>query len=1397
MSKGDALMPLSESPSPEEHEASPVTPRAGSFEWDRLSGIVRWSSSLEQLHGLPPGQFGGTFDDFIADAHPDDRIRVMTQVTAALETPLAPFRIGYRIVRPDGSMRWIESHGEVVQDSAGEVTGIRGVCMDVSPERVVTRLRDAASSLAALFSRETDIEDALARMLAIVGEAIESEVAALWAAPIPGGEARATWAREAEAAAALLDQLRPPDQVTIAELFARRSATLHPLRSPIQGTAQSLPLSHSFAIAIQGPSSKVLVAQWITASPMVSEQIVLQSLDTIATEASEFVRRLEAERRVLARERQHAAVAQLGRRALTGATEDELFAEATSLVAETLGVEFTKVLKLLPGESEVLLIAGTGWRDGLIGHSTEPTGAQSQAGFAILADRAVITHDLSSEDRFTPPALLLDHGVVAGISCVIQGDHGAWGVLGAHTGTPRTFTEDDAAFLESVANVLASAVERKRREHMQALLLEVSDLLATSLDPHETMNQLASILAGQMADWCVVHLVQDDRLWPIVAAHHDPAKADVMLRYRDQLREQEASPIIDAAIAAGHASLIPMMDAKSLIRMGVSSEAIDLMRSLGVRSGIIAPLIARGRTIGALTMISAESRRRYTSADLVFADELARRAAMAIDNGMLFDASERARQDLTLLASRESTVADLAQEALRTENFWELMQQISERLVETLGVDHAGVLELYPGRQILIRAGEGWRPGIVTEVVFEAGDLPEVEQALGDGIATWHDLPAEMDEPSSLAQEHEIRGLLVVSVPGPNAPWGALLVSSRTPREFTTGEAAFLRAVGGVLAGAIEMRRNYRAQAALARVAAALARQLDRLDVAEVLVTESLSLSLGADWSCLWLTDGAGQVTDVVTRHRDPERQALLDRLAREMLTATSDQAGLRYVLRTRQPRLHTLISEQRLAAEVPDPELRDALRTAGITSTVLVPLEARGRLYGVLAAGNGRMSRPFGAHDERVLVQVAERAALALQAVSLLEEARRERDVLGLIQGINRIISAELDREKLVQAVVDAATEVSGAAFGAFFYNVEDERGQSYQLYALAGADHEAFATFEMPRATPVFGPTFRGEGSVRSANIQEDPRFGQWPPFHGMPPGHLPVRSYLAVPVVDRAGVVLGGLFLGHSEEGVFDERATRIVEGIAVQAAIAFDNAELFEQTRLALRTQEDFVSLTSHELRNPLTSVLGFASQLERLGAQGQLDEQVAEKASFIYSEANRMRNSLALFIDMAGLDTGHFVTDRAEVDLGALVAREVAAAERRHPEATFEQHRPPSPVLVETDQSRVQTVLANLIGNAVKYGGAPPHVTVSVEGGDTATVRVRDNGAGIAAEDRDHVFERYYRGGGGRQESRPGLGLGLYLSKRIAEHLSARLDFTSQSDGTEFALVLPARTHGET
>jgi len=212
-------------------------------------------------------------------------------------------------------------------------------------------------------------------------------------------------------------------------------------------------------------------------------------------------------------------------------------------------------------------------------------------------------------------------------------------------------------------------------------------------------------------------------------------------------------------------------------------------------------------------------------------------------------------------------------------------------------------------------------------------------------------------------------------------------------------------------------------------------------------------------------------------------------------------------------------------------------------------------------------LARATSRAEEDEVEDLAARLAAAEEA--LAEEVRRSR-------ALNRIaeaIGAGHDAETLVQTVVDGGVELTGAQFGAFFYKVIDQAGEGLMLYSLSGAPRSAFEGFPTPRGTAVFAPTFKGEGVVRSDDITRDPRYGRNPPHHGMPEGHLPVRSYLAVPVVTRAGDVLGGLFFGHPQPGRFGPRAESLAVGLAGQAAVAIESARTQEAAHVELGQRRD--------------------------------------------------------------------------------------------------------------------------------------------------------------------------------------------------------------------------------
>jgi signal transduction histidine kinase len=178
----------------------------------------------------------------------------------------------------------------------------------------------------------------------------------------------------------------------------------------------------------------------------------------------ELSERKQAETELKARTRQQITVAELGQRALACIDLSALFDEAASAVTQTLEVEYCKILELLPDGNGLLLRAGEGWQEGLVGQAIVGAGTDSQAGYTLLTNEPVIVEDLRKETRFKEPSLLLGHQVISGMSVIIQGciDGQPFGILGVHTGKQRIFTEDDIHFLLAVANVLAQAIQRQR-----------------------------------------------------------------------------------------------------------------------------------------------------------------------------------------------------------------------------------------------------------------------------------------------------------------------------------------------------------------------------------------------------------------------------------------------------------------------------------------------------------------------------------------------------------------------------------------------------------------------------------------------------------------------------------------------------------------------------------------------------------------------------------------------------------------------------------------------------------------------------------------------------------------------------------------------------------------------
>ena len=598
----------------------------GTWEWNPRTRQVRWSENLERVHGLPAGSFDGTFESYQREIHADDLPRVMASLDRALTTG-APHEVEYRILTPDGAVRWLEAKGRVEYDGGGRPLRMSGVCMDVTARKLAESARvDALEQASRVAAR-------LAAIVASSGDTIVSK-------DLNG--IITTWNRAAErmfgytaeeAVGRSITLIIPPDRLAeedevIARVRAGRSIEMETMRRTKDG--RLLPIA-------------------LTVSPIRDRDGRIIGASKIARDISDR-RRAEAERARL-----HARLTTLvtASASLLNAQNADSVASATIATAEELLLADGYALwSNTPADGSWRVVSYSGISQKFAARVIAESRGASPPPIAEFTEPWAVT-DVSEQPLLAPQlSAYEEEGVRSMLVCPMRFGPERGGTLVFYHRTRREFPASDVEAAQTLANLAAAAMttaelhaelraERNAAEAARSrasFLADATAILSRSLDYEKTLAAVARLAVPEMADWCAVDLLDaEGELRRLAVAHLDPTKIEIARVLHERYPPDPDLPGgVSHVIRTGKAFMRAEIPPDLIAAHARDDEHRRLLDELALGSYICVPLLSPRGTLGAITFVFAESKRRYTDRDLAFAQELAARAALALENAFAY-----------------------------------------------------------------------------------------------------------------------------------------------------------------------------------------------------------------------------------------------------------------------------------------------------------------------------------------------------------------------------------------------------------------------------------------------------------------------------------------------------------------------------------------------------------------------------------------------------------------------------------------------------------------------------------------------------------------------------------------------------------------------------------------
>jgi PAS domain S-box-containing protein len=643
--------------------------------WDRDLRYVRVNDALARINDRSAEDHVGRT---LAEVVPQLAAELEPLVRGVLETgePVIEREMaGGTPSDPEAERYWSASYYPVT-DRDGERIGVGGIVEEITDRRRAEQRTELQHGVTSLLVAADTVDEAVAGVLERICATLGWDVACYWA--LDPDAPRTTWAQRdanvegfvAHTERASLTPAMLPGRVA-ASGEAEWLAELDPRVFPRATVAAAEGLRSGVAFPVLVEDEVVGVVEMFSRRPRARDADLLTSLRALGGQLGQYLRRQRAEEergQLLQRERQARAEAEaaastlrklerVADAALQHLSLQDLLDALLQRIAEVLDADSAAIL-LIGDDGNLHLRAATGFGASVELATPIPVGS-GMAGRVAASRTPLLVADLSQIAAVSP--VLRDRGINSAVAIPLIVADRVIGVIHAGSEAFAQFVEEDARLLELIADRIALAInqatlhelERVAQERLQ-FLGEASALLASSLDVDETLQRVAQLAVPHFADWCAVDLVQPDgTLQRVAIAHVDPTRVELAGRLAAAFPSRVDDPRGIGAVVRSRTALLTEQIDPDALRAALADRPAYLhaLLRLQLSSIIVAPLLVRDRTLGALTFVWAESGRHYDQADLGFAQELAARAAVAVDNAQLYRAAEEQAQAGRVLAS--------------------------------------------------------------------------------------------------------------------------------------------------------------------------------------------------------------------------------------------------------------------------------------------------------------------------------------------------------------------------------------------------------------------------------------------------------------------------------------------------------------------------------------------------------------------------------------------------------------------------------------------------------------------------------------------------------------------------------------------------------------------------